>query len=336
MHFLKENKQEADVRALSYGWRRPPLGKGNTLMSRKKLHKIKRFLPLYLMTLPALAYLFINNYMPMPGLILAFKKFNAQMGIYGSPWAGLKNFEFLVESRDFPIILRNTILYNLAFIVLDLIFGVLLAIFITEIRNLRARKVAQSLVLFPFVVSIIIVSYMVRSFLDPEAGLINHLLMDMGMDSIQFYSKEQYWPFILIFVHLWKSIGYGCIIYISSILGIDQSLMESASLDGASKIQKIRYITLPFLKPTMITLTLLAVGRICTTDFGLFYQVPQDSGLIMDVTNTIDTFVYRALLTQNNVGMSAAAGFFQSVVGFSFILIFNGITRKVSKENALF
>ena len=302
----------------------------------KRLHKIKRFLPLYIMMVPALAYLFINNYMPMPGLVLAFKKFNSQMGIYGSPWGGLQNFQFLIQSREFPIILRNTILYNVAFIILDLIFGVFIAILITEIRNLRARKVAQSLILFPFVVSIIIVSYMVRSFIDSEAGLINHLIMNMGFDRIQFYSETAYWPFILIFVHLWKSIGYGCIIYISTILGIDRSLMESAALDGASELQKIRYITIPFLKPTMITLTLLSVGRICNSDFGLFYQVPQNSGLIMDVTNTIDTFVYRALLTQNNVGMSAAAGFFQSVVGFAFILIFNGITRKVSRENALF
>ncbi len=307
------------------------------MKNRKKLiHNVKRFLPLYIMTLPALLYLLINNYMPMPGLVLAFKSFNAQKGIYGSPWAGFKNFAFLIQSREFPIILRNTILYNVSFILLDLFFGVLLAILITEIRRLRARKLAQSLVLFPFVVSIIIVSYMVRSFIDHESGLLNHLLMNLGSGSIQFYSKSQYWPFILIFVHLWKSIGYGCIIYISTILGIDRSLLESAALDGASWFQRLRYITIPFLKPTMITLSLLSVGRICKSDFGLFYQVPQNSGLVMDVTNTIDTFVYRALLTQNNVAMSAAAGFFQSVVGFTFILVFNGITRKISSENSLF
>lgn len=307
-------------------------------MKKKKqvIYKIKRFLPLYVMMMPALIYLFINNYMPMPGLVLAFKKFNSQHGIYGSQWIGFNNFDFLLSSRDFPIILRNTIFYNVAFIILDLIFGVFLAILITEIRNLKHRKIAQSLILFPYVVSIIIASYMVRSFLDAESGLLNHLRMNLGMEGIQFYSVEKYWPFILIFVHLWKSLGYGCIIYISTILGIDRSLMESASLDGASALQKIRYITLPFLKPTMITLTLLAVGHICNSDFGLFYQIPQNSGLIMDATNTIDTFVYRALLVQNNIGMSAAAGFFQSVVGFVFILVFNGITRKVSRENSLF
>ncbi len=316
---------------------RPVIKKGVYMKNRKKLiHNVKRFLPLYIMTLPALLYLLINNYMPMPGLVLAFKSFNAQKGIYGSPWAGFKNFAFLIQSREFPIILRNTILYNVSFILLDLFFGVLLAILITEIRRLRARKLAQSLVLFPFVVSIIIVSYMVRSFIDHESGLLNHLLMNLGSGSIQFYSKSQYWPFILIFVHLWKSIGYGCIIYISTILGIDRSLLESAALDGASWFQRLRYITIPFLKPTMITLSLLSVGRICNSDFGLFYQVPQNSGLVMDVTNTIDTFVYRALLTQNNVAMSAAAGFFQSVVGFTFILVFNGITRKISSENSLF
>ena len=315
----------------------PCIKKGVYMKNRKKMiHNVKRFLPLYIMTLPALLYLLINNYMPMPGLVLAFKRFNAQKGIYQSPWAGFSNFSFLIQSREFPIILRNTILYNVSFIILDLIFGVFLAILITEIRKLKARKLAQSLVLFPFVVSIIIVSYMVRSFIDHESGLLNHLLLNLGSGSIQFYSKSQYWPFILIFVHLWKSIGYGCIIYISTILGIDRSLLESAALDGASWFQRLRYITLPFLKPTMITLSLLSVVRICNSDFGLFYQVPQNSGLVMDVTNTIDTFVYRALLTQNNVAMSAAAGFFQSVVGFTFILIFNGITRKISSENSLF
>lgn len=307
------------------------------MKNKKRLkYKIKRFMPLYLMMMPALIYLFINNYMPMPGLVLAFKKFNSQLGIYGSPWVGLSNFKFLISSRDFPVVLRNTILYNVAFIVLDLVFGVLLAILITEIRNRKCRKAAQSVILFPYVVSIIIVSYMVRAFLDAENGLINHLLMNLGLESIQFYSTSKYWPFILIFVHLWKGLGYGVIIYISTILGIDQSLMESAALDGAGAVQRIRYITLPFLKPAMITLTLLAIGHICNSDFGLFYQIPQNSGLIMDATNTIDTFVYRALLVQNNVGMSAAAGFFQSVVGFLFIIVFNGITRKVSRENSLF
>lgn len=288
------------------------------------------------MMLPALIYLLINNYMPMSGLVLAFKKYNVKDGIWGSAWNGLGNFNFLLKNNELPILFRNTLGYNICFIVVNMVLGVTLAILITEIGNTTFRKLAQSSILFPFVVSIIIVSYMVRGFLDPEAGLLNHLLTEMGYSKIAWYDTSKYWPFILVFVNTWKGVGYGCILYISAILGIDASLFESASLDGASKFQKIRYITLPFLKPTMITVSLLSVGRIFNSDFGLFYQVPQGSGLISDVTQTIDTFVYKALTTQSNIGMSAAASFFQSVIGFILIMFFNSVTNKISKENALF
>lgn len=302
----------------------------------EKIRYYKRYLPLYLMMLPALIYLFINNYLPMSGLVLAFEKYNVKDGIWGSQFTGFKNFTFLLKNNDLPILFRNTLGYNLCFILIDLVLGVTLAILITEITNLKFRKAAQSSILFPFVVSIVIVSYMVRAFLDPEAGLLNHLLVSMGHQKVAWYDTAKYWPFILIFVNTWKGVGYGCILYISSILGIDMSLYESASLDGATKFQKIRYITLPFLKPTMITVSLLSLGRVFNSDFGLFFQVPQNSGLISSTTQTIDTFVYNVLITQSNVGMSAAASFFQSVMGFLMIMVFNAITRKISRENALF
>lgn len=302
----------------------------------EKIRYYKRYLPLYLMMLPALIYLFINNYLPMSGLVLAFEKYNVKDGIWGSQFTGFKNFTFLLKSNDLPILFRNTLGYNLCFILINLVLGVTLAILITEITNLKFRKAAQSSILFPFVVSIVIVSYMVRAFLDPEAGLLNHLLVSMGRQKVAWYDTAKYWPFILIFVNTWKGVGYGCILYISTILGIDMSLYESASLDGATKFQKIRYITLPFLKPTMITVSLLSLGRVFNSDFGLFFQVPQNSGLISSTTQTIDTFVYNALITQSNVGMSAAASFFQSVMGFLMIMVFNAITRKISRENALF
>ena len=302
----------------------------------EKIRYYKRYLPLYLMMLPALIYLFINNYLPMSGLVLAFEKYNVKDGIWGSQFVGFKNFTFLLKNNDLPILFRNTLGYNLCFILINLVLGVTLAILITEIANLKFRKAAQSSILFPFVVSIVIVSYMVRAFLDPEAGLLNHLLVSMGHQKVAWYDTAKYWPFILIFVNTWKGVGYGCILYISSILGIDMSLYESASLDGATKFQKIRYITLPFLKPTMITVSLLSLGRVFNSDFGLFFQVPQNSGLISSTTQTIDTFVYNALITQSNVGMSAAASFFQSVMGFLMIMVFNAITRKISRENALF
>jgi len=302
----------------------------------EKIRYYKRYLPLYLMMLPALIYLFINNYLPMSGLVLAFEKYNVKDGIWGSQFTGFKNFTFLLKNNDLPILFRNTLGYNLCFILINLVLGVTLAILITEITNLKFRKAAQSSILFPFVVSIVIVSYMVRAFLDPEAGLLNHLLVSMGHQKVAWYDTAKYWPFILIFVNTWKGVGYGCILYISSILGIDMSLYESASLDGATKFQKIRYITLPFLKPTMITVSLLSLGRVFNSDFGLFFQVPQNSGLISSTTQTIDTFVYNVLITQSNVGMSAAASFFQSVMGFLMIMVFNAITRKISRENALF
>ena len=302
----------------------------------EKIRYYKRYLPLYLMMLPALIYLFINNYLPMSGLVLAFEKYNVKDGIWGSQFVGFKNFTFLLKNNDLPILFRNTLGYNLCFILINLVLGVTLAILITEITNLKFRKAAQSSILFPFVVSIVIVSYMVRAFLDPEAGLLNHLLVSMGRQKVAWYDTAKYWPFILIFVNTWKGVGYGCILYISSILGIDMSLYESASLDGATKFQKIRYITLPFLKPTMITVSLLSLGRVFNSDFGLFFQVPQNSGLISSTTQTIDTFVYNVLITQSNVGMSAAASFFQSVMGFLMIMVFNAITRKISRENALF
>ena len=302
----------------------------------EKIRYYKRYLPLYLMMLPALIYLFINNYLPMSGLVLAFEKYNVKDGIWGSQFTGFKNFTFLLKNNDLPILFRNTLGYNLCFILINLVLGVTLAILITEITNLKFRKAAQSSILFPFVVSIVIVSYMVRAFLDPEAGLLNHLLVSMGHQKVAWYDTAKYWPFILIFVNTWKGVGYGCILYISSILGIDMSLYESASLDGATKFQKIRYITLPFLKPTMITVSLLSLGRVFNSDFGLFFQVPQNSGLISSTTQTIDTFVYNVLITQSNVGMSAAAGFYQSIIGFIIVLTANGIVRKVSKENAIF
>lgn len=301
-----------------------------------KANKVKQYFPLYLMMLPALIYLFINNYMPMSGLVLAFKKYTVQGGIWGSEWNGLKNFVFMTRSKEVPIVIRNTLAYNFCFILINMVVGVFLAIMITEIGNKKLQKFAQSSVLFPFVVSIIIVSYMVRAFLDSEAGLVNSLLASFGGQEQSWYDVKEPWPYILVFVNLWKGVGYSTILYISTILGVDPSLYEAARLAGASKWQQIRYITLPFLKPTIITMMLLNVGRIFSSDFGLFYQVPQNSGLIMEMTQTVDTFVYRALMTQSNIGMSSAASFLQSVIGFTMILIFNGITRKVSRENALF
>lgn len=302
-----------------------------------KWAKFKRYLPLYLMFLPGAIYLFINNYLPMTGIIVAFKNYNARKGIWGSPWAGFKNFEFLFASSDAWIITRNTILYNVVFIILNTVVGIAFAIFICDALSKRMRKIYQSAILFPYLMSAVILGYIVYAFFSQQTGIVNNTILPaLGLEEISWYQKAQYWPYILVFVNLWKGVGYGTLIYISSINGIDPSLYEAARLDGARKWQQIRYITLPFLVPTIITLTLLNIGRIFYSDFGLFYQVPRNSGLLFSTTNVIDTYVYRGLMETGNIGMSAAAGFYQSVIGFILVLAANGIVRKFSKENALF
>ena len=303
----------------------------------KKKNALKEPRPLYLMMLPALLYLLINNYIPMAGMVIAFKKLNFAKGIWASPWAGLKNFKFLFASKDAWIITRNTLLYNVAFILVNMVVGIAIAILITEIRNTKLKKIYQSAILLPFLMSMVILSYIVYALLSAENGLVNNSILPLfHIDPIQWYQKPKYWPAILIIANCWKGVGYGCLIYIASLIGIDPSFYEAARLDGASKWQEITKITLPSLVPTIITLLLLSIGRIFYSDFGLFYQVPMNSGVLFPTTNVIDTYVYRALIEQGNISMSSAAGVYQSLVGFCVVMLSNWIVRKVDKDQALF
>ena len=306
----------------------------------KKKTDAKHFrehLPLYLMLLPGLAYLMINNYIPMAGIIIAFKQLNFAKGILGSPWAGFENFKFLFNSPDAWIITRNTLLYNVAFIIVNMVVGIAIAILICEVRSTKLKKLYQSAILLPFLMSMVILSYIVYALLSSENGLVNNsLLAALGIEGIQWYQEPKYWPFILIAANCWKGVGYGCLIYIASLIGIDPSFYEAARLDGASKWQEITKITLPSLTPTIITLLLLSIGRIFYSDFGLFYQVPMNSGVLFPTTNVIDTYVYRALIEQGNISMSSAAGVYQSLVGFVIVIASNWIVRRVDKERALF
>ena len=273
----------------------------------------------------------------MFGMIIAFKKVDFSKGIFASDWIGLKNFEFLFASDDAAVITRNTILYNVAFIFLNTTLGILFAIFICDILNKRLKKLYQSAILFPFLMSMVIVGYIVYAFFSMQSGIVNKTILPaLGMDPIFWYNEPKYWPAILIFINAWKGVGYGCLIYISSINGIDPTYYEAAELDGAGKLKQIWHITLPCILPSVITLTLLNIGRIFYSDFGLFYQVPRNSGMLFSTTNVIDTYVYRGLMQQNNIGMSSAAGFYQSIVGFALVLISNLVVRRVSRENALF
>lgn len=300
-----------------------------------KKAKFKRWVPLYLMMAPGLIYLFINNYMPMAGLVVAFKNYNVVDGIFGSPWAGLSNFTYLFN--DAWMITRNTLLYNIVFIIINLILGIAFAIFICDIRSKACKTIYQSAILLPFLMSIVIVSYITFAFFSGDNGMLNKTILPFfGKEAINWYSESKYWSVILVIVNTWKGVGYGCLIYISSISGIDPSFYEAAELDGASKWKQIRYITLPSIMPSVITLTLLNIGRIFYSDFGLFYQVTQNSGQLYDTTNVIDTYVYRALLQSGNIGMASAAGFYQSIVGFACVLLANVVVRKLSPENAMF
>ena len=289
------------------------------------------------MMLPGALYLLINNYIPMFGLVIAFKQIDFQKGIFESPWIGFQNFQFLFQTKDAFVITRNTLLYNIAFIILNTVIGIVFAIFICDITWKAGKKVYQSAILFPYLMSWVIVGYIIYAIFAMQYGIVNKsILPAFGMDPLMWYNDPKYWPAILIITNTWKGIGYGCLIYISSINGIEASYFEAAELDGANKFQQIWNITLPEILPSVITLTLLSIGRIFYSDFGLFYQVPRDSGLLYSTTNTIDTYVYRGLMKLGNVGMASAAGFYQSVVGFILVLLSNWVVRKISPDNALF
>ena len=279
----------------------------------------------------------INNYIPMFGISIAFKKLNFREGIWGSPWVGFKNFKFLFASADAWIITRNTILYNVAFFIVGNALAITIAILINEIQSRVAKKAYQSLILLPYLMSWVIVSYLAYTFLSAETGMFNKSILEpLGLEAVNWYQEKKYWPFILIFVSVWKSVGYSMIIYLSSVVGISMDYFEAAKIDGASKWQQIKYITLPLLKPTLITLFILSVGQIFRSDFGLFYQMPRNSGALYSVTRTLDVYVYQALMKNNDYSMSSAASVFQSVVGFILIIAANKLVKRYESNSALF
>lgn len=304
----------------------------------RKLWKNKAWL---LMVLPGTLWLLIFSYLPMFGNILAFKDFKISSGgfiesLITSKWVGFDNFEFLFKSGDAWRITRNTILYNLVFIVLGLVFAVTVAITLSELANKKLRKVYQTAMLFPHFLSWVIVSYFVFSFLSFDKGMMNSILSVFGVDSINWYSEPDKWPFILIFMNVWKGVGYGSIVYLAAIIGIDRTYYEAATIDGASKWQQIKNITIPLIVPLMIILTIMAIGGIFRSDFGLFYQVPKNSAILYPVTDVLDTYIYKGLMSMGNIGMSTAAGLYQSVVGFILILATNFAVSKIDPEYGLF
>ncbi|MGI6256027.1 MAG: ABC transporter permease [Acutalibacter sp.] len=304
---------------------------------QRAIKAVKKFWPLYLMFVPGLIYLIINNYIPMTGIVVAFKQYNLKGGLYGSPWIGFSNFEYLFKTNDAWIMTRNTIGYNLVFIVLGTVLAIAVAIILNEVKIKSAKQLYQTLILIPYLISMVVVSYLVFAFLSDGNGFVNKSILPLfGLDPISWYNEAQYWPFILVIVNIWKTIGYNCILYYATICGIDRSLYEAAVVDGANRWQQVWNVTLPCLKSTIIILTLMSLGNIFRSDFGLFYQVPMNSGTIISTTQTIDTYVYRGLMQSSNIGMSSAAGVYQSVVGFILVLTANFVVRKLDSESSLF
>lgn len=305
--------------------------------SRRKRINWKRYLPVYLMLLPGVAYFIINNYIPMYGITIAFRKLDFRVGILRSPFCGFENFKFLFASGNMGPIIRNTVLYNLVFILLGTVFNITVAILFNEIRQKAAKKLYQTTILLPHLMSMVVVSSLVFNFLSADYGFLNKSIIEpMTGSTVSFYQEKAYWPFILTFIHMWKGVGFGMVLYLSTLLGISTDYYEAAKIDGATKWQQIRHITLPLLKPTIITMTILSISKIFNSDFGLFYQVPKNSGVLYPVTQTIDTYVYNALMNQNNIMMSSAASVAQAVIGFVLILVSNGVIKKLSPEDAMF
>ena len=297
---------------------------------------VRKHWMLWLMAMPAVLCLIIFNYIPMVGLVMAFQDLDFAKGIFTSPFIGFKNFEFLFASTDAWIVTRNTILYNVVFIVLNLFLSVGLAIIMHELTCVRYSKVLQTIYIMPHFLSMVVVATIVYAFLSPTSGFLNSILAEFGIGRINWYAKKEAWPFILVLVNVWKHVGYNSIVYVATISGISDEYYEAALIDGATKLQQIRYITIPPMRYIIAIKLIMAIGGIFQSDFGLFYTVPRDSGSLYSVTNVLDTYIYRGMMNLNNMGMSTAAGLYQSVVGFVLVLVANKIVSKIDPETAMF
>jgi putative aldouronate transport system permease protein len=308
----------------------------NKISWAKDIAKHKTY---FLMLLPAIIFFLLFSYLPMFGIYMAFIDYDFKGGVFGSDFIGWKNFEFLFrggfQSQIFRLI-KNTVTYNVAFILIGNMMQIFVAILLKDIVNKRFVRIAQTLMFMPYFVSMVIVGTVAYNTLNTDYGLINSVMGSLGFKNINFYTSPKYWPFILVFVNVWKGIGYGVVVYLAALLGIDDSIYEAAYVDGASIWKRIRFITLPLLKPTFVTMLLLATGGILRGQFDLFYQLIGKNGILYNATDIIDTYVYRALAVSPDYGMGSAAGLVQSGFGLVLILLVNRITRKLDPDSALF
>lgn len=305
--------------------------------------KRKKTLLLMTMVLPGAIWLILLRYLPMLGIILAFKDYKIYTkaptllnNLKHSEWVGLKNFKFLFTTTDSWLMIRNTIGYNALWIVLGIAIAVAFAVMLNEITNKMAAKVYQTLMFFPYFLSWIVASYFVLAFLDPTRGLISNIQRSLGTGVTSWYTDPKPWPIILTIANLWKNVGYSTVLYLAAIAGIDTSQYEAASIEGANKWQQVWNITIPNIRPMIIILFIMNVGKIFNSDFGLFYSVPMNSGPLFPTTQVVDTYVYRALMSTSNPGMSTAASLFQNIVGFICLMGANTIVRKLDEDSSLF
>ena len=306
----------------------------------------KRQCAYLLMVLPGVLFLLAFNYLPMPGVILAFKFYQMQVppegaliqntflySMFHSQWNGLNNFTYLL--KDAPMLIRNTVGYNLLFMVVGLVLQVGLAVIVNEMRNRKTAKVYHTIMFMPYFVSWIVVMYALYAMIAAN-GFFNQLITASGGTAVKFYNQKQYWPWIFLVANIWKYTGQGSIIYLATLTGFDEQLYEAGAIDGASKWQQIRYVTLPHLRTMISILLILNVGKIFAADFGLFYNVPMQNGALFSVTQVIDTYIYRVFITTGNISQSSAAGLLQNVIGFVCIMLANAVVKKIDAESSLF
>ncbi len=304
---------------------------------RKKYSKkaVRESISMGVLAIPGIFLLLLFNYAPMFGIVIAFKKYEPLKGIWGSKWIGLDNFKFFFTSQDAVRTIRNTMLYNIAWIILGTICAVGLALMFYSLKNVRALKFYNTVVLIPRFLSAVILAFLAEIFLHLRYGVLNQFLNLFGVESIDWYATPGAWPFILTIVHLWATIGMSSVIYYAALMGLDEGLIEAAKLDGANKVKQIWHVMLPHLIPIIIIQTILSIGQLFSGDFGLFYQVPKDQGMLYPTTDIINTYTFRAL-QQGNLARSAAVGVAQSAAGFVTVVVTNAIVKKISPENSLF
>lgn len=296
----------------------------------------KKDLQLWILAFPVILYMFLFMYLPIFGMILAFKDYRYDLGIFGSEWNGLENFRFFFESEAAFRVTFNTLAYNLTFILLGLVVNVVVALLLNEVRKKWAIKFFQTTMFFPYFMSWVVIAFIVYAFLSPSYGILNDIITNFGGVKTNWYFKKEVWPYILTTSHLWKWMGYGVLINYAVLIGIDKAYYEAAEIDGASRLQMALKISLPLLIPVILIQFILSMGRIFNADFGLFYQIPKDSSILYATTDVIETYVFRALMQMGDIGMGTAVGLYKSVCGLVVVLITNGIVKRVRKESALF